>query len=59
MSIMQAGCSSAHGLLVADFDVAPSEEVEKLAIAPQLAEVDAEPRVPRLDDDEGLLGQIG
>src|SRR5262249_32026661 len=41
------------GLLVADFDVAPDEEVEELAVAPKLAEAKLESRGGRLDAHDG------
>ena len=39
-----------HRLLVADLDVAPDEEVQQFAVAQQLAPVDADPALARLDD---------
>src|SRR5262249_54968903 len=48
------------GLLVADLDVAPGEEVEQFAVAPQLAEVDEPPAGLPLDDrDRQILGLDG
>ena len=46
------------GLLVADFDVAPDEEIEQLAIAPHLGEIDDLPAGPGLDDGQVLVGQV-
>ena len=40
-----------HGLLVADEDVPPGEEVEQLAVLPQLAELQPHPALRRLDDE--------
>jgi len=38
-----------HRLLVANFDVAPDEEVQQLAVAPELRQVQALPGLSRLD----------
>jgi len=42
-----------HGLLVADEDVAPGEEVEQLAVLPQLPEPEPHPPLGRPDDQGG------
>src|SRR5262249_9664981 len=41
------------GLLIADFNVAPHEEVQEFAVAPELAEAKLEGVAWRLDTDDG------
>ena len=41
------------GLFVADFDVAPDEEVEEFAVGPDFAEAELEEAAGRLDADGG------
>ena len=41
------------GLFVADFDVAPDEEVEELAVGPDFAEAELEEAAGRLDANGG------
>src|SRR5438093_275781 len=43
-----------YGLFVADFDIAPDEEVQQLAVAPELRQVHALPRSRRLDSQFSL-----
>src|SRR5207253_2247648 len=47
------------GLLVADEDVALREDEQQLAVAPELAEVEADPAVPRLDHLHGAVRRVG
>ena len=44
-----------HGLLVANFNVAPHKEIEQLPVGPQFPQVQSEPAAPRLDADNGNL----
>ena len=47
--------SAERGLLVPDLHVAPDEEVEELAVVPQLAEVERPPAALRPDHGDALL----